>query len=400
MIYNLYHKEILVLSFSMEEDEIIDILQIHNEKHLPIGVFREYEHGVSTKQQFRSWWKNRAIPASRQNLRDALELLGNITTEKLVKKSFGLSLSDQYWAKPASTDIEWKDINFFENSFSEDVGKALFGNLDIQDVSDLSLISPDNTSDGWLKKKWIMDNGNRVLLKSGSGPYQQEPFNEVLVSEICKRLDIPHTEYKIVEEDYNYYSACKDFISKDTELISAWHVKNVVKKENYVSDYQHLLNCCKVLGMENISEIEKQLCQMFVVDCIVANSDRHLNNFGFIRNANTLEWQGLAPIFDSGTSMFLNISETILKTGYADIPYKVSSKPFAKIHSEQIKKLPCTKYCQNLPFENLQGIEIWFADLLHKNKGISQERNHLLCNILKNRIRETELLIRNPKVER
>ncbi len=85
-----------------------------------------------------------------------------------------MSLSDQYWANPDSSGLSWHDVNFFENDFSDDVGKALFGNLDVQDISSLSLLSPDNTSDGWLKKKWIIDNGDRVLLKGGSGESQQK----------------------------------------------------------------------------------------------------------------------------------------------------------------------------------------------------------------------------------
>ena len=106
MIYTLCHKDIQVLNFKIEEDEITDIVNIVNEPHLPVGVFKDYERGVSQRQQFRTWWKNRAIPASRQNLRDALELLGNVTTEQLVTKSLGLSLSDQYWAKPFASDLK------------------------------------------------------------------------------------------------------------------------------------------------------------------------------------------------------------------------------------------------------------------------------------------------------
>ena len=36
--------------------------------------------------------------------------------------------------------------------------------------------------------------------------------------------------------------------------------------------------------------------KMLKVDYIIANEDRHYNNFGFIRNADTLEWLGLAPV--------------------------------------------------------------------------------------------------------
>lgn len=39
----------------------------------------------------------------------------------------GLSLSDQYWIRPAGMDtLRWEDLNFFHNDFDERLGKALF----------------------------------------------------------------------------------------------------------------------------------------------------------------------------------------------------------------------------------------------------------------------------------
>ena len=381
--YTLFHKNIPVLKFMMAEDEIIEICEIINKEHLPVGMFREYELGASLRKQFSSWWKSRAIPISRQKLRDALELLGGITTEELVTKSFGLSLSDHYWAKPDLSEIAWEKINFFENDFSEDVGKALFGTLEEKDISSLSLISPDNTSDGWLKKKWIIDGGKRILIKGGSGESQQEPFNEVLATEICKRLNIACVDYVIVEQDGKHYSGCECFVNTETEFVSAAHIKGVLKKQNSISEYEHLLKCCEILGMK-VSQIERELCNMICVDYAIANSDRHFNNFGFIRNANTLEWLGLAPVFDSGTSLFHDVSLYDLKRGVANVPYKVRSKPFAKTHAEQIKKLPCKNYCADLAFENLKGIKDYALGLFGKNQHIG-EKKKMLANILNER---------------
>ncbi len=396
MIYTLCHKDIPVLTFKTDYDEVSEIISVLNPCHLPVGIFKEYDKNISLTQQFRTWWRSRAIPASRQNLNDALELLGNITTEQLVTKSFGLSLSDQYWANPDSSGLSWHDVNFFENDFSDDVGKALFGTLDVHDISSLSLLSPDNTSDGWLKKKWIIDNGDRVLLKGGSGESQQEPFNEVLAAEICKRLGIPHVDYSIAEHDGRYYSACKDFINGNTELVSAWHVKNVLRKDKNESEYQHLLRCCQAVGMSAIPDIEKQLCRMFVVDSIIANTDRHFNNFGFVRNADTLAWIGLAPVFDTGTSLFHDFSAYDLQHNSEHINRTAASKPFAKTHQEQLKKLPCSAHCRDLPFEKLSGIETFAQELFSHNRHMSEKKNNL-CTILAERARETERLIRKPE---
>lgn len=116
MIYILCHKNIPVLTFKAKEDEISEVCEILNEAHLPPGIFREHEKGISRCKQFREWWTNRAIPASRQNLRDALETLGNITTGQLAAKSYGLSLSDHYWAKPENSSLSWENVNFFRQN--------------------------------------------------------------------------------------------------------------------------------------------------------------------------------------------------------------------------------------------------------------------------------------------
>ncbi len=65
---------------------------------------------------------------------------------KLLVHSLGLSLSDQYWICPKDSKLVWDDINFFRNSFSEDIGDILFGADKKANILDFS--SPDNTTDG------------------------------------------------------------------------------------------------------------------------------------------------------------------------------------------------------------------------------------------------------------
>lgn len=394
----LCHKNIEVLSFSIEDGEIDDVYEILNENHLPIGIFSSSDKTKSKKQMMREWWRTRTIPASRQNLSQALETLGGISTEFLLSKSYGLSLSDHYWIKSENSNLDWEKTNFFNNDFSEDVGKALFGNLEVESLDDVSLLSPDNSSDGWLKKKWVINGKKRILLKGGSGTEQQEPFNEVLASEICRRLGFSFVDYKVLTHQNRFYSACEDFISTETELISAFSVNKLKVKGNSDSAFQHLLNCCEILGFDSrkIEEIKKEICQMIVLDSIILNSDRHFNNFGFVRNPDTLEFIGFSPIFDSGTSMVHDISVPLLKTGFANDSFNLKSKPFAKFHHEQIRKLPCAEYCSDLDFSKLFGIEEFFDSILRSNINISEERRLILCNLLKNRVKETEKLISNP----
>ena len=148
----LMHKEIPVVDIVFDEESsvILGIGTIHNSEHLPIGI--PEQNGVADRAEFNSWWTERSIPASRSGIKDALEELGIPNTKALLLRCYGLSLSDQYWVKPQNTDLSWRDINFFDNPFSDDVGDVLFGANKRKDVLDLS--SPDNTSVGDLKKRW------------------------------------------------------------------------------------------------------------------------------------------------------------------------------------------------------------------------------------------------------
>lgn len=71
---------------------------------------------------------------------------------------------------------------------------------------------------------------------------------------------------------------------------------------------------------------------MIVLDYIIANDDRHLNNFGLLRDTETLEWLGPAPVYDCGASLGYN-----LLTSEFDAMVGRGCKPFKKTFEEQIR---------------------------------------------------------------
>lgn len=272
MRYTLMHKEIPVLDMDLDEatSSVQKIAAVYQPRHLPLGTGTKKD-GVD-RAALNAWWIDRSIPASRSGVRRALETLDLPNTQMLLTRCFGLSLSDQYWVRPEYSGLEWKQINFFEDPFSENVGDVLLGKA--ADAAGFDLRSPDNTSDGYLKKRWKIIGGKRCLLKAGSNLFMQQPFNEAAAS-----------------------------------LVD----------------------------------------QMIVLDYLIANEDRHQNNFGLIRDANTLEWLGAAPIFDSGSSL-----------GYDKLPPQILSprmtecKPFKRTHDEQIKLVRSFAW---IDFDQLDGIE-------------------------------------------
>lgn len=352
----LMHKRIAVAELLL--DDMTGFIQRINEvfkpEHLPVGV--PVKKGIADRAALNEWWTDRSIPASRSGIRDALETLNLTSTKMLLIRCYGLSLSDQYWICPENSGLTWEQINFFENPFSDDMGDVLFGTPKKTEGFDFS--SPDNTSDGCLKKRWKILNGKRCLIKGGSNPFRQQPFNEVIAAGVMERLGIDHIPYTIMWNDDTPYSVCEDFVTADTELISAWRIMQTQKKDNSTSVYRHFVNCCNALGAP---DVVPSLDRMIVLDYIIANEDRHLNNFGLLRDAETLEWLGFAPIFDSGSSL-----------GYDKVAAQIRAerditcKPFKKHHAEQIKLVSSFDW---IDFEKLTDVGSLITNVL------SDERN-------------------------
>jgi len=149
--YVLKHKHIQVAELELDEatGAIVAIGYVYDERHVPVGI--PVKKGRIDRAALNEWWRGRAIPASRDGIKEALIELNMSSTQKLLDKSLGLSLSDQYWISPADAEADWTQLNFFDNDFSEDVGNVLLGRSSSGDR--LNLMSPDITTDGWLKKK-------------------------------------------------------------------------------------------------------------------------------------------------------------------------------------------------------------------------------------------------------
>lgn len=373
----LMNKNIPVVELELDEDTatILKVKQIHELHFLPVGI--SISAGIPNRKDLNDWWLGRSIPASRSGIRTALEQLGVPYSEQLLLRCYGLSLSDQYWMKPLHSELEWKNINFFENDFSDDVGNILFGQPAIGDVD---LMSPCNTSDGWLKKKWKIMDSQRCLIKGGSNPYMQEPVNEVFGTRLHQRLHCEkYVPYWLMTEKGIPYSVCENFIDPHTELVNAVSINRSMKKKSQFSSYEHFINACEQLS---ITGMKKFLDYMLVFDYLMANTDRHFGNFGVIRNVDTLEWVGPAPIFDSGTSLWHD------KLTKAITPLsEVETKPFYAEASRQMKLVSDLSW---IPFEELRNIGDDVREIFVPTEFIDEERIEALARAVAGRAEELE----------
>ena len=309
---------ILEVVYNEKKNSFVKLGEIIDEERMPIGLASR-RTGVKI-WDFSGWWAGRGIPKKRVNLDRILMEAGVYVPEELIYRNLGLSLSDQYWICPVNSGLKWEEINFFSNDFES---------IAYQEGK-ISGAHPNNTSEGNLEKFWkVAGNNNRRLYKCGTG-LNQEPFNEVVATALYKRLleDNDFVKYDLAEVDNRIYSVCDNFLSDDEEYVPAYWVERLYVKKNHESTYTHYVNCCEKLGCEKVPE---QLSKMIVCDDILANTDRHFRNFGIIRNVHTLGCRP-APIFDSGNSLWFNVSDSDLKTMQPD--YK--SKQFYESSAKQL----------------------------------------------------------------
>ena len=104
---------VLRAEYSKEYQCFTNILSIYNIKHAPLVINKNLNY----LENLNNWLQSRLIPKTRKNLKRLLARLNVSTTEELLNKAYGLSLSDQYWLKEEANEVTWDDINFFTNDF-------------------------------------------------------------------------------------------------------------------------------------------------------------------------------------------------------------------------------------------------------------------------------------------
>ena len=207
------------------------------------------------------------------------------------------TISDHYWIRPQKSDLTWKDVSPFSNAFG-----------DLSETASAQFYSPEAALQGELIKKWVIVDDTRCLLKGNRGANSQQSLNEVLASMLHEKQGFAnHVQYRPVKltgsAGEQYGCICEDFASETLEFIPAIDVVDSEKKDNAVSTYEHFIHVCTEHGLSE-QEVRGFLEYQILTDFVLTNTDRHLNNFGILRDSQTLKFVRMAPIFDSGNSMF------------------------------------------------------------------------------------------------
>lgn len=281
---------------------ITDVLDILESSHLPpLAEKTSHQNDSRAKGRLlgalRVFWKERLIPAGRYK---EYAYHGQTMAGAMALSGYGVNLSDGWWLKEENSSISWDTVNAFSHPFS-----SYFETPE-------PTASPDFCTNGNLPKYWAWEENHPVLYKLGNEENQAEAYHEVIASHFLDVLYLPHVPYRLKRraiDGITYpWSVCPAFTSKEIEYIPAWYILGLASKRNEESEYAYFLRCAKEAG---IPPIQKQLDAMLAFDYFINNTDRHYGNFGFLRRVDTLEWLGMAPIFDNGNSFWFDEPDAI-----------------------------------------------------------------------------------------
>ena len=336
-----FNKNHPIFTCELDDDTAIisKIYEVIDEKHLPIIL----QDGDFNIDNVNAWNLMRKIPDKRIGL-------SAIKTEfpKLLHYHNMFSLSDQYWFQHNQKET-YNKLNYFNNSYYYELGKAFLSPWEVEKQT-VRKESPDLTTNGVLPKRWIqMEDGTSYLIKAGSKDANQSPITEILASMFLERLDIiPFVKYELKADGLKMCSICRNFIDSNTEFVPLTHVYNKVPRNKPKETvFNHIVKQSVSYGL-NENYVKNYLYNMIAADAIIQNHDRHLNNFGYIRDVESGKILKFAPLFDSGSAFTEENNNKMFK----DYKRKALNKTFESLEIEDFSSEPMLKMVAAFPTLN------------------------------------------------
>lgn len=297
--YILLNKDVVIAEFMV--DTVFDTITI-------LEQFVELPYWIGNLTDF---IRNRRAPKQRENIEELLRLSGCDTIQGFLDVSHALSLIDTFWVKRVDSDLCWETMSLYTHPFNEVIAKTAFeGGLHGRQ---LSTTSPEYGTDGSFAKCWIREGEQIRLLKRGSSGARNaglEPYCEFYASQIVEAFTEDLVSYDLRTYNGRICSVCDLFTSEDYGFLPY----AAVDRGN--SSVESVLRKMKEFGLEEKTK------QMFVIDAVIMNEDRHKNNFGFIVQNRTQEIVGMAPLFDHNVSLLPYAEEGDFEFGGAYLRQK------------------------------------------------------------------------------
>ena len=217
-----------------------------------------------------------------------------------------------------------------------------------------------NNYKGSEKKKTLIYNNKKYLVKfpdpirekNKNISYINNSFSEYIGSNIFKIIgfEVQNTilgNYKFNEKE-KIVCACEDFTDENNilyEFESLALSSNPDKKiDSELNDIIDVLNENK--NLINVNQTIEKFYDMFIIDSIIGNTDRHNGNWGFLLNKETNEIK-FSPIYDCGSCLNPILEDKEIENMTQDEFKNIALNTHSCI-KENGKKINCMSYLKNM----------------------------------------------------
>ena len=279
-----------------------------------------------------------------------------------------------------------------------------------------------NNYKGSEKKKTLIYDGKKYLVKfpdpirekNKNISYINNAFSEYIGSNIFKMVGFPTQNTIIGVYKYNekekIVCACEDFTNSNKVLYEFENLAlstNPDKKiETELTDILNVLDENKIIS---IPKIKEKFWDMFVIDSLIGNTDRHNGNWGFLVDIKTNKIE-FAPIYDCGSCLNPMIDDDeIKKLQDNDIKnLAINCYSCLKEDGKKINYMTYIKECKNEEcnkailrvFKNIKINEInKFIDGISCMSNERKEFYKKIINIRYKIIKEVYNKINNEKID-
>ena len=172
----------------------------------------------------------------------------------------------------------------------------------------------------------VLYNGEQYMLKFPPFPtinngisYTNSCISEYIGCKVFETVGIPVQETVIgtytSKGKKKIVVACKDFTSQGITLQDFASLKNRIidsERNGYGTELTDILSTIDEQTAMDSETLKTRFWDMFIVDALIGNWDRHNGNWGFLYN-NATDEVTLAPVFDCGSSLYPQADEDLMK---------------------------------------------------------------------------------------
>ncbi len=331
-----------VLGFDLDDG----IIEVINNKMLPyelkdhvkttdMGNYKKSVHDIGVLKDYLS---SRTLNLSRENAKVILNVTAlpqSLKTDdklKIVIACKGLSMTDNVWIKDEDEDTVFSDVNLRKQHLSDaSYDIAILGHHISATAEELR---PDLSTTGMFPKYWHRENGTVYMYKTDNYKGNPNSLAEINASKMVKAAGGNVVDYIRVDKDGKTFSVSECISDDDKALISASSIRDWCEHT-------------KIDFSEFIKGFGNDFANMIVIDYVIANTDRHFDNWGFLVNNNSNDIISFAPNFDFNQALIADY----FKTNIDDLIYEPTGLTFIESIKEYVKEATINFDNVNMPEE-------------------------------------------------